>query len=402
MDNIKNALDKIDVSKCSYQEWCQVGMALKAEGYDWTVWDEWSKKDTRYKAGECERKWATFTGSSNPITGATIIQMAKDRTPMLLDWDDVIEYDGDGPIYEQEKKMSPVDQLITYLDTLFQDDDYVGYVSNDVWKNDDKWMPSKGVFNRTKKELVESLKKHPDDLGATIGDWKEECGAWIRFNPLDGKGVKNENITSFRYCLVESDSISISEQDALLRKFQLPIATLTLSAGKSLHAIVKVDAENADEYRERVDTIYDYLEKNNMPVDRQNRNPSRLSRMPGVTRGGNEQSLIATNIGRKNYLEWLDFIEGNSDELPSLTCLSDVMDSPPEVPKELIEGVLRVGHKMIISGPSKAGKSFSLMELCIALSEGSSWLGFKCKKSKVLYVNLEIDPASCIHRFLEI
>ena len=233
MDNIKNALDKIDVSKCSYQEWCQVGMALKAEGYDWTVWDEWSKNDTRYKAGECERKWATFTGSSNPITGATIIQMAKDRTPMLLDWDDVIEYDGDGPIYEQENKMSPVEQLITYLDTLFQDDDYVGYVSNDVWKNDDKWMPSKGVFNRTKKELIESLKKHPDDLGATIGDWKEECGAWIRFNPLDGKGVKNENITSFRYCLVESDNISISEQDALLRKFQLPIATLTLSAGKS-------------------------------------------------------------------------------------------------------------------------------------------------------------------------
>ena len=30
-------------------------MALKAEGYDWTVWDEWSKNDTRYKAGECER-----------------------------------------------------------------------------------------------------------------------------------------------------------------------------------------------------------------------------------------------------------------------------------------------------------------------------------------------------------
>ena len=84
MDNIKNALDKIDVSKCSYQEWCQVGMALKAEGYDWTVWDEWSKNDTRYKAGECERKWATFTGGSNPITGATIIQMAKDQIKDFL------------------------------------------------------------------------------------------------------------------------------------------------------------------------------------------------------------------------------------------------------------------------------------------------------------------------------
>ena len=54
---------------------------------------------------------------------------------------------------------------------------------------------------------------------------------------------------------------------------------------------------------------------------------------------------------------------------------------------------------MLISGSSKAGKSFLLMELCIALAEGREWLGFPCKKSKVLYVNLEIDPASCVNRF---
>jgi RecA-family ATPase len=42
------------------------------------------------------------------------------------------------------------------------------------------------------------------------------------------------------------------------------------------------------------------------------------------------------------------------------------------------------------------------MQLAIALSEGTKWLGFQCKKSKVLYVNLEIDRASFIHRFTEI
>lgn len=46
---------------------------------------------------------------------------------------------------------------------------------------------------------------------------------------------------------------------------------------------------------------------------------------------------------------------------------------------------------MMISGASKSGKSFLLMQLAIALSEGGKWLGFQCKKSKVLYVNLEID-----------
>ena len=36
-----------------------------------------------------------------------------------------------------------------------------------------------------------------------------------------------------------------------------------------------------------------------------------------------------------------------------------------------IENVLRQGHKMLIAGPSKAGKSFALIELCIAIAEGA-------------------------------
>lgn len=408
MDNIKEALNCIDVSKVSYQEWINIGMALKAEGYDCSVWDEWSKNDTRYKEKECERKWATFTGSSNPITGGTIVQMAKTfgYSPRsfvgdgCLNWDDVIEYDGNGVVYEMPKLESPSSQLITYLKTLFKDDDLVSYCTNDVWKDKDgKWMPATGVSDRTAKELIFSLEKHPDDIGATIGDWKEECGAWIRFNPVDGKGIKNENITQFNYALVESDDMPLSEQDAFYRKLELPIACLVSSGGKSIHAIVKVNAKDSDEYRRRVDFLYDFLDKNGLKVDKQNRNPSRLSRMPGVTRNGNQQTLIATNIGRRDWDEWMDFVEGISDELPSLTFLADALKNPIILPEELIGGLLRVGHKMIVSGSSKAGKSFLLMELALALACGSSWLGFKCRSSRVLYVNLEIDKASCINRF---
>src|SRR5574344_570128 len=413
MDNILEALKFINVAGLNYQEWINVGMALKAEGYDCSVWDEWSKNDSRYKANECERKWATFVGSSNPITGGTLVQMAKTYgyTPHsfagdgCLDWDDVIEYDGDGITYEIPMTMTPVEQLILYLETLFKPEDLVGYVTNDVWQDaEGKWMPSKGVYDRSAQELIDTLKKHPVDLGATIGDWKEECGAWIRFNPLDGTGVKNENITRFTYALVESDDMPISEQDAFYRKLELPIATLTSSAGKSIHAIVRVDAKDYEEYRRRVDFLYDYLEKNGLKVDKQNRNPSRLSRMPGVTRNGKQQTLLATNIGRKSWIDWLDYVEGANDELPELTILSkDLLAHPPVLPEQLIEGVLRCGHKMLISGSSKAGKSYLLMELCVALSEGIKWVDkFQCRKSRVLYVNLEIDPASCINRFIEI
>ncbi|HEQ9101467.1 TPA: AAA family ATPase, partial [Streptococcus pyogenes] len=69
---------------------------------------------------------------------------------------------------------------------------------------------------------------------------------------------------------------------------------------------------------------------------------------------------------------------------------------------ELIKGVLRQGHKMLIAGPSKAGKSFALIELSIALAEGQKWLGWQCEQGKVLYVNLELDRPSALHRFKDV
>ena len=409
-NNILSALKYIDVASLSRADWIAVGMALKEEGFPCSVWDDWSRNDSRYHAGECEKKWAGFHGNGKPIKAGTIVQMAKERGWTLfgedgcMGWDDTIEYDGENSFtgFSQET-WNPVQDLITYLELLFNPDERVAYVTNDVWQDaDGKFVPSKGAYDRTAGELIASLKKHPDDLGATVGDWKQEAGAWIRFNPVDGSGVKNENVTRFTYALVESDTLPIAEQDILFRKLELPIAALVHSGGKSLHTIVRVDAENYEEYRKRVEFLYDFLEKHGVSIDKQNRNPSRLSRMPGVTRNGNRQYLVATNIGRKSWVDWMDFVEGVSDELTDMVQLSEYKDNLPELPEELIAGILRRGHKMLISGSSKAGKSFLLMELCIAIAEGKLWLGFNCKQGKVLYVNLEIDPASAINRFLKI
>lgn len=407
-NNILSALKAIDVSKLTRAEWIAVGMALKEEGYPCSVWDEWSRNDTRYKGGECERKWTGFSGSGTPVKGGTIVQMAKERgwTPFsgnaCMEWNDVIEYDGEDGTAVPDK-WDPAAELIAYLEILFDPGDKVGYVANDVWQDaDGKWMPGRGAYDRTAGELIAAIRKHPDDVGAAIGDWKEEAGAWIRFNPVDGAGVKNENVTKFRFALVESDTLPIPEQDALFRKLQLPIAALVHSGGKSLHAIVRVDAESYEEFHKRVDFLYDFLGKQGVSIDRQNRNPSRLSRMPGITRNGNRQRLIATNIGRKSWVDWLDYVEGVTDELPDMETLSAYRDAAPALPEELIGGILRRGHKMLISGSSKAGKSFLLMELCVAIAEGREWISFKCKKGRVLYVNLEIDPASAINRFMKI
>lgn len=58
---------------------------------------------------------------------------------------------------------------------------------------------------------------------------------------------------------------------------------------------------------------------------------------------------------------------------------------------------------MLLAGPSKAGKSFALIELALCLASGTPWLGrFSCAQGKVLYINLELDRASCLHRFVDV
>lgn len=412
-------LQHINPSLLNYQEWVNVGMALKQEGYTASDWDSWSAQDSkRYHQGECFKKWDGFAGNGKPVTGGTIFQLAieqgwtpPEKTSHELNWDDEIGKDYkfiDEAWLEAKEIMepddaqwNPVKELITYLETLFESTENVGYVT-EVWEKDDKYMPGKGSYDRTAGQLIEALSKCNGDIGAVIGDYKEEAGAWIRFNPLDGKGVKNENVTDYRYTLVESDSMELEKQNAIIRELELPVACLVYSGGKSIHAIVKVDANSYEEYRKRVDYIYSICKKNGLDIDAQNRNPSRLSRMPGVMRKGRKQFLIGTNLGKGSYEDWYKYIEDLNDDLPDPEGLEGCWDDMPELAPELIHGVLRQGHKMLIAGPSKAGKSFALIEMCIAIAEGTKWLNWQCSQGRVLYVNLELDRASCLHRFKDV
>ncbi len=418
--DLKQALEYIEPMSLSYQEWVGVGMGLKEAGYPASVWDDWSKRDARrYHAGECARKWETFRGTDTPITAGTIVQMALTRGWQPgrtggheLGWEDEIGAKDEpyrvvdphwveGRDIAEPKEWHPAQQLIAYLETLFDSTENVGYVTRSFEK-DGKYMPTKGDWSRTAGQLIEALSRCKDDVGAVLGDYNPKVGAWIRFNPLDGKGVRNENVTEFRYALVECDGMELEQQNALIRELELPVACLVHSGGKSLHAIVHIDATDYAEYRKRVEYLYAVCRRNGLELDQQNRNPSRLSRMPGVMRNGKKQFLIDTNIGKATFAEWQEWIESVTDDLPDSDNLEDVWDDMPDLAPSLIGGVLRQGHKMLLAGPSKAGKSYALIELVIAIAEGRSWLGFDCAKGKVLYVNLELDRASCLHRFRDV
>jgi len=411
--DLLEAIKAIDPATLTYQEWLEVGMALKDAGYPFRVWDDWSRRDTgRYKAYECERKWNGFSGSG--VTGGTIVKLAFDqgwippvdpKDDYELDWDSPIASDGayidaawvEDVDIKEPAVWDPVKELTAYRSTLFDSEDYVGYVTESFVK-DGKAMPKKGAFDRTAGELIEKLGSCGGDIGAVVGDYDKDVGAWIRFNPFDGQGINNSNVTEFRYALVESDTLSIERQNALIRELELPVAVLVHSGGKSLHAIVHIDAKDIGEYKDRVNHLYGVCAKNGLEVDAQNKNPSRLSRMPGVMRNGERQYIVDTHIGKASYDEWKVWYEEQTDDLPDFIDFESVFNDLPALAPELIPGILRRGHKMLINGPTKAGKSALLIQLAIAIAEGKKWLDFYCEKGKVLYINLELDNASFLHR----
>lgn len=418
-NDIKEALDFVSPSALTYEEWLMVGMGLKEAGLPVAVWEQWSARDGgRYHKGECIKKWESFHGSAKPVTQSSIFQLAYEHgwsgpAGHALDWGDELTVGPQQPalvdprwVEEQELHLpdtwEPAQQLKRYLQALFEPDEYVAYVTESFMAADRR-RPAKGCWDRTAGQLIEELDACGDDVGKVMGDCDPEIGAWICFNPVDGTGRKDANVTSYRYALVECDNMEPGKQLAAIHQMELPCAALVYSGGKSIHAIVRVNAPDYAEYRKRVDYLYATCQKNGLTLDQQNRNPSRLSRMPGILRAGQKQALLETNVGKSCWEDWCDWVEACTDDLPDTECLVDDWDDLPPLADALISGVLRQGHKMLLAGPSKAGKSFALIELCIAIAEGKTWLGrFSCAQGRVLYINLELDRPSCLHRFKDV
>ena len=159
--DLRQALDYIDPRELSYSEWVGVGMGLKEAGYPVGLWEDWSRRDGgRYRTGECARKWDSFRGTDTPITAGTIVQMAQrggwqpNGGDCELGWDDEIggnePYRVIDPHWVEAQEIAepaewhPAQQLITYLETLFDSEEHVGYVTRSFSNEDGKAMPTKG------------------------------------------------------------------------------------------------------------------------------------------------------------------------------------------------------------------------------------------------------------------
>jgi hypothetical protein len=136
------------------------------------------------------------------------------------------------------------------------------------------------------------------------GTPQSKAGAWVRPNPVREHGTgetgssTDADVTSFRFCLLESDTLPLQLQLPLFARLPLPVAAIIESGGRSVHAWVMVNCSNAQEYRTKVDRIYSLLAR--FGICPNNKNPSRLSRLPGAQReigkhGQGAQRLLYLN-----------------------------------------------------------------------------------------------------------
>jgi RecA-family ATPase len=288
------------------------------------------------------------------------------------------------------------------LDACFAPEEFVA-IAPAREGDDGEIAPTRGVTMKRNE-----WKQRVAEKGGIEKCFSTTLGLFVRINPMSKGGAKNEHVTAHRHALVEFDrdasgvTIPKEQQYAAILASGMPVSALLDSGNKSLHAWVRVDAPDAAEYRRRVDIIWDWFE--GRCLDRQNKNPSRLSRCPGGRRTVDgevrAQRLLALGLGAKSWSEWE--AAHAPDGLPKIIGGSEFMAVPKPEPPQLIAGVLHQGCKMILGGASKSRKSWSLIDMMLAVSTGGPWWGFPTQKGRVLYINFELPDFAFQHRLTAI
>ena len=298
---------------------------------------------------------------------------------------------------------TPVDDgFIRLIDACFQPDEFVA-IAPAAESDEGEIVPRRGVTLTAAEWKAKVAKK-----GGIDRVFGTKLGLFLRINPMRKDGAKNEDVTAFRHVLVEFDRdeagkpIPKEEQYHAVVASGMPVAALIDSGNKSLHAWIRVDAPDEAEYKRRVEIIWEWFSGINL--DKQNRNPSRLSRCPDgwrtVDGDVRRQCLLALEFGAESWTAW-EAAHSNSD-LPPILPGHDFMGQPEPEPPQLVEGVLHQGAKMVLGGPSKARKSWSLIDLMLSVSTGEPWWGFPTRPGRALYLNFELPAFALQYRITRI
>lgn len=447
---LRAALDAIDPATLSYDEWLNVMGALKDAGADYDEADEWNRRDAaRYDEQANRKHWDSLHDPASPdVARKTIFKLAngtgwrwhgqstatppttrkqapqKPTYPLLDLTKDVA--------LPEPPDLTPAEQLRTQLAAMFYKGEHVNTFTRGARWNEQrqKWEP---VGWGTLTDVMGFWDEgYTEQLLDSVNP--PAAGAWLRINPVCDaetlermqrereaagkerrKSYCDEHVTAYRYALVEFDNMPVDEQLRTYARLRLPCAAIVESAGKSAHAFVRVDANTRNQYAERVGWLYGFFEANGLHLDKANKNPSRWARLAGAERNGKVQRLVAVNKGFESWDEWREWVDQNAiapeaDEAEdedtdeqderrvTFEDVSEFLGEPLEQVPVLIDGLLHRGHVMGIIGSAGIGKSWMLIELAVSIATGGWWMGYKCERGKVLFVNPEIDGPNLRNR----
>ncbi len=157
-------------------------------------------------------------------------------------------------------------------------------------------MKSKGQL-LWEADTADDTKKQPLPAG--------DDGVWFLPQPVDGEYHPNprqggklsrrseESVTAWRYAVLESDEASADEWLRCLVQMPLRITSICESGGRSIHALVRVDAASKKEWDANIAAIKCVLVT--LGADAGALSAVRLTRLPQAARGGRLQRLLYLN-----------------------------------------------------------------------------------------------------------
>jgi hypothetical protein len=275
------------------------------------------------------------------------------------------------------------------------------------------FRPDEQVQIETPADLGADGKGRPAGKGIvkTATDWNNlvnidpqldggPAGSFVRINPVKDADGKDASITAYRHVLLEWDTGTKEEQRARIARSNLPVTAIVDSGGKSVHAWVRVDAKDRAEYDARVAQVFALFA--DCPPDKQNKNPSRFTRLPCAFRGDKRQALIDINQGLPNWEAWAAWKGQQDNALVEQQEGTEVFDldamdafDPKADPTVLVGGERRwlcKGYAIQIVGFAGTGKSTLCMQMCTNWALGRDLFGLKpVRPLRILLVNSEND-----------
>ena len=207
------------------------------------------------------------------------------------------------PLQKVPADLSTAEQAALQLEALFAADDFITFNTCFQKSPEGKWLPNGKPVSKMAFQIIDEL-HNANSLEEVFPEYNSQAGILFCVNPTEYGQRKSADVTAFRNALIEYDDISKEEQIERLLDSGLPILSMTDSGKKSVHTIVRVDASNAKDYKRKVVELHRALEaKYGSPCDSANKNPSRMTRLAGATRGNNVQSLLYTEVNADSCLE---------------------------------------------------------------------------------------------------